>query len=129
MRLDEDKLEALRTWGQGLRQADSEELAATGRAILMLVEEIDHLQVELWHSRLNPSSDEPATADDSDDEEPVASSLHSRLRRVLSRAPESSSPPPAEEAVEPPVPETLSQAEADETTSPQAWIEALRRQT
>ena len=39
MRLDEDKLEALRRWGRGLQQAGSEESAAAGRAILMLIAE------------------------------------------------------------------------------------------
>jgi hypothetical protein len=127
MRLDEDKLEALRTWGQGLRQADSEELAATGRAILMLVEEIDHLQVELWHSRLNPGGEEPVSTDESGPEEPVASSLHSRLRRVLRRDPHSATP--SSEEVVGPVEATSPEAETDSTASPQAWIEGLRRQT
>jgi len=120
MRLDEEKLEALRTWGQGLRQADNEELAATGRAILMLVDEIDRLQIDLWHARLEPSAAEAAPTDEVaeipevDEPEPVTSSLHSRLRRVLRRDTgpvESASPDPETEAV-----------------SPQAWIEALRRQ-
>jgi len=120
MRLDEEKLEALRTWGQGLRQADNEELAATGRAILMLVDEIDRLQIDLWHARLEPSAVEATpTAEIAEvpeiaEPEPVTSSLHSRLRRVLRRDPGS-----AESA--PPDPET-------EAASPQAWIEALRRQ-
>jgi hypothetical protein len=127
MRLDEDKLEALRTWGQGLRKAESEELAATGRAILMLVEEIDHLQVELWHSRLEPSADEPDSPEETHPEEPVASSLHSRLRRVLRR--DQSAPPPPSDPVDDRVETPLPDSEEDGTTSPQAWIEGLRRQT
>src|SRR5690349_19100980 len=41
MRLDEEKLEALRTWGEKLREAKGDELPVIGRAILLLVEEID----------------------------------------------------------------------------------------
>lgn len=48
MRLDEAKLEALRRWGQGLRGASTEEHAAAGRAILMLIEEIERLRLELF---------------------------------------------------------------------------------
>ena len=52
MRLDEDKLEALRSWGERLRKADGAEPAAVGRAILMLIDEIDRLHIELWHATL-----------------------------------------------------------------------------
>ena len=57
MRLDEEKLEALRTWGEKLGQAKDDELPAVGRAILMLVEEIDRLHVDLWHARSNPAGE------------------------------------------------------------------------
>ena len=66
MRLDEDRLEALRRWGRGLEQADGEEFAAAGRAILMLIAEIEQLQIDLrlvreQLSRVGPpSSDEVA---------------------------------------------------------------------
>jgi hypothetical protein len=84
MRLDEEKLEALRAWGEALRQSNGEELAATGRAILMLVEEIDQLHVDLWHARLE-DGEEPAVSEETakDEGELVDSSLHARLRRVL----------------------------------------------
>jgi hypothetical protein len=120
MRLDVEKLEALRAWGEQLRQAEGEELAATGRAILMLVEEIDHLTIELWHARLHPSVAEPRTNDKSaeDMQEPLASSLQSRLRRAVRRHSESATPERAETA----------DAEADTATSAQTWIEGLRRQ-
>jgi hypothetical protein len=42
-RLDEDKLEMLRTWGEGLLNDGRDELRAAGRAISMLVEEIESL--------------------------------------------------------------------------------------
>jgi hypothetical protein len=86
MRLDEEKLEALRTWGEALRQARGEELAATGRAIVMLVEEIDQLHVDLWHARLEDGGEPAAseeTSSDEDEDELVDSSLHARLRRAL----------------------------------------------
>lgn len=119
MRLDEEKLEALRSWGERLRQAGGEESAAVGRAILMLVEEIDRLHIELWHARMQPSAGEPVAADETperEEPEPVASSLQARLQRVLRRD------GPAE-----PV-DQRSDTETAATASAQAWIDALRRQ-
>jgi hypothetical protein len=118
VRLDEEKLEALRSWGERLQQAGGEESSAVGRAILMLVEEIDRLHIELWHARMQPSEGEPAPTDGaSDEEEPVASSLNARLRRVLRRD-------PAADPVEQPAPD----AEGATTASAEAWIAELRRQ-
>ena len=126
MRLDEDKLEMLRRWGQGLQQASSEEYAAAGRAILLLIEEIEQLHIELWHVRqqlsrfATVSSDQPAE----DLEEPLASTLHERLQRMLKRDSDSL-PGTARHPVE----EAGSGMENDRTTtSPQSWIDALRRQ-
>jgi hypothetical protein len=50
-RLDEEKLETLRSWGEGLLNDGRDELRAAGRAIAMLVEEIERLHVDLWHAR------------------------------------------------------------------------------
>src|SRR5262249_12213834 len=50
-RLDEDKIDQLRRWGAGLAQADGDELRATGKAILMLIEEIEALHVDLWSAK------------------------------------------------------------------------------
>ncbi len=50
-RLDEEKLELLRRWGEGLEHDTREELRAAGRAILLLIEEIEHLHVDLWSER------------------------------------------------------------------------------
>jgi hypothetical protein len=50
-RLDEDRLEALRAWGTNLATDGREELRAAGKAIMMLVEEIDRLQLEARHER------------------------------------------------------------------------------
>jgi hypothetical protein len=115
VQLDEEKLEALRSWGERLRQAGGEESAAVGRAILMLVEEIDRLHIELWHARMDARGVEPAATEATAEEEPVATSLHGRLRRVLRRE-------GAAEPVEQPEPTGVP------AESAQAWIAALRRQ-
>jgi hypothetical protein len=56
-RLDEQKLEMLRAWGDGLSSDKRDELRAAGKAILMLIEEIELLNVDLWHAR-EPGTDE-----------------------------------------------------------------------
>lgn len=121
MRLDEEKLEALRSWGERLRQADGEESAAVGRAILMLIDEIDRLHIELWHASLQRAEAEAVStaATSGDEEEPVASSLHGRLQRALRRDSDSATPESPGE--------TGSDAE-DDRSSTQAWIDSLRRQ-
>ncbi|HET7354422.1 MAG TPA: hypothetical protein VFJ11_10290 [Gaiellaceae bacterium] len=114
MQLDEEKLEALRSWGERLRQSGGEEYAAVGRAILMLVEEIDRLHIELWHARMQPST---VTAIPSERaEEPVASSLRARVQQVLRR-----------ETAPDPVVQPRSDTEVT-PESAQAWLDALRRQ-
>jgi hypothetical protein len=126
MRLDENKLETLRRWGEGLRQAGGEEYAAAGRAILMLIEEIEQLHIDLWHGREQLSRATSVASDETAEEpdEPLALTLHERLQRVLRRDSDAfpgSRPRPGEEAA----PST----ESDGTkTSPQSWIEGLRRQ-
>ena len=60
-RLDEEKLEMLRTWGEGLMSDGRDELRAAGRAVLMLVEEIERLHVDLWHARQETASEVPAS--------------------------------------------------------------------
>jgi hypothetical protein len=103
MALDDDKLEALRSWGERLRRASSEEQSAAGRAILMLIEDIDQLRNELSRARWQPSERDPEPSDEpADGAEEPASTLNDRLQRVLRR--DSDSP------------------------SPQSWIESLRRQ-
>jgi hypothetical protein len=56
-RLDEEKLEMLRAWGEGLLNDGRAELRAAGRAIMMLVEEIELLHVDLWHARQDTAKD------------------------------------------------------------------------
>jgi hypothetical protein len=50
-RLDEERIEMLRSWGDGLQNSDRDELRAAGRAILMLIEEIDRLEADIWNER------------------------------------------------------------------------------
>jgi hypothetical protein len=126
MRLNDDKLEALRRWGQGLREAGGEESAAAGRAILMLVEEVERLRLEQLRAREELSHlTRVASAEVEQDEgERVASTLHGRVQRVLRR--NSDSPPEFQSTF---AEEAGSGTETDEArTSAQSWIEALRRQ-
>ena len=117
MHLDEEKLEALRSWGERLRQTSGEEYAAVGRAILLLVEEIDRLHIELWHARIGSGGGIPAEAEEPpEDEEAPAARLHERLQRALRRHPGSS---PREH----PGPEA-----EDSESAAQAWIASLRRE-
>lgn len=117
LRLDEEKLEALRSWGERLGRAEGAESAAVGRAILMLVEEIDRLHVALWHARMQPGGADNSEAAKAEDAPAVESRLHSRLQRVLRRT----------EGVEP-AEQSGSDAEGETATSPQAWLAELRRQ-
>jgi hypothetical protein len=50
-RLDDEKLETLRRWGVGLGGDGRDELRAAGKAILILIDEIERLQVDIWRER------------------------------------------------------------------------------
>ena len=50
-RLDEAKVETLRSWGEGLQSDPRDEVRAAGRAITMLVEEVERLNIDVWHAR------------------------------------------------------------------------------
>jgi hypothetical protein len=124
MRLDEDKLEALRRWGQALRQADGDELAAAGRAILMLIEEIERLHLERRRTRERLDSEEQFDSKGPDDPSPTPSSaLQQRLHRVLRREPEFPSAASPEAGNE----QGAAIGSGETMASPQAWIESLRR--
>ncbi len=51
-RLDEERIEILRRWGAGLALDGREELRAAGKAITVLIEEIDLLLIDLWNTRV-----------------------------------------------------------------------------
>ena len=50
-RLDEQKIDTLHSWAEGLLRDERSELRASAKAILLLIEEIEHLHVDLWHAR------------------------------------------------------------------------------
>ena len=85
-RLDEEKLNQLRAWGTGLAAAANQELRATGKAILLLIEEIEALHVQLWNER-TAAHPEPAPYTDEDDggEGEFDETLRSRLTRFTHR--------------------------------------------
>lgn len=93
-RLDEEKIELLRRWGEGLERDDREETRAAGRAILLLIEEIDRLNVDLWNERAATT----APADDAAAPD-VQASLRARLRQLGRRRSEPTEVAPPETSV------------------------------
>ena len=86
MRLEDDRLEALRRWGQGLRDAGGEEHAAAGRAILMLIKEIERLRLELL--REQSAREDLATGEvDGNADEPSRRPFEGACRRQLGAIP------------------------------------------
>ena len=61
-------METLRAWGDGLRDDPREEVRAAGRAITMLVEEIERLNIDLWHARTDrrQAAPEPQAVEQAD---------------------------------------------------------------
>jgi hypothetical protein len=51
--LDDDKLSMLAKWAAGLRDDPRAEVAAAGRAIEMLIDEVERLNVLIWERRLD----------------------------------------------------------------------------
>jgi hypothetical protein len=94
--IDAEKIRLLDQWAEGLQRDERAEVAAAGRAILMLVEEVERLHVLIWDKRLNPEtqaaeapdpeSTEPApqTAEAEEPQLELERSLRSRLRARLS---------------------------------------------
>ena len=126
MRLDEAKLEELRRWGQALREASAEESVAAGRAILMLIEELERLRLELWRAgeQLDRLDRVPNSEVDTATGEAATSALHARLQRVLGRD-SNQSPEARRESIE----ETGPRMDlGEDTASARTWIETLRRQ-
>jgi hypothetical protein len=92
--LNAQQLEQLRRWGIGLETDGREEVSAAGRAILLLIEEVERLHVLVWDRQLYPEAPvaiaEPA--------EELHRSLARRLRRLRelerpSVPPQADSPP------------------------------------
>jgi len=80
--LDESKIEQLRAWGAGLFAGGDQELRATGKAILLLIEEIERLHVDLWNAK---TTQEQGQADQAGGDGHVEASLDLTLRARLSR--------------------------------------------
>ena len=70
--LNADELEQLRRWGAGLQQDSRLEVSAAGRAIVLLIDEIERLHVLVWDHRLYPP-----------DEDDLPVTLAQRLRQRL----------------------------------------------
>ena len=60
--LDAEKIGLLGQWAEGLQHDGRAELAAAGRAILMLIEEVERLHVHLWDQHLNAPGTNPDAA-------------------------------------------------------------------
>ncbi len=86
-----DELDQLRDWGTGLQQDRRPEVAAAGKAIVLLIEEVERLHVLLWDERLYPAVREAAAAlgaepaDAAPAREDLEGSLLQRVRRLLRR--------------------------------------------
>lgn len=80
-RLDSEQIDLLRAWGVGLATDERDEVRAAGKAITMLVDEIDRLNIDLWNQRAGeePAPEAPA-------EPALGSALRDRLRRRTSRS-------------------------------------------
>jgi hypothetical protein len=86
-RLDEAKVEQLRAWGAGLFAGGNHDLRATGKAILLLIEEIERLHVDLWNAKTTQAQNRPATGDPDDQGQvDMDRTLRGRLSRVRSRS-------------------------------------------
>jgi len=74
-RLDEERIDVLRRWGEGLSTDSREEVRAAGRAILILIDEVEQLHVDLWNERSRGTaepSEQPEAA-------PPAGGVHARI--------------------------------------------------
>jgi len=85
-RLDEGKIEQLRAWGAGLHADGNHDLRATGKAILLLIEEIERLHVDLWNAKTQEQK-RPATSDaDNGVQASMDQTPGARLSRVHGRS-------------------------------------------
>jgi hypothetical protein len=86
-RLDEQKIETLQSWAEGLLRDERSELRAAAKAILLLIDEIEHLHVDLWHARDEESAEiVPDVVEEPDGVEVPAATLREALARRLRAA-------------------------------------------
>ena len=81
MRLDAEKLDTLRRWGSGLETDERDEIRSAGRAIILLIEEIERLHIDLWHARAGEGA--LLEADREPEPELPAEELHTSLATSL----------------------------------------------
>jgi len=86
--LDDDKLSLLAKWAGGLRNDRRPEVAAAGRAIEMLIDEVERLNVLIWDGPLNvPDAGGVREEHELPSPKPdVEYSLRARLRRQVGGA-------------------------------------------
>ncbi|HEX6763704.1 MAG TPA: hypothetical protein VF094_12980 [Gaiellaceae bacterium] len=84
-RLDSEQVEVLRAWGVGLASDERDEVRAAGKAITLLVDEIDRLNIDLWNLRAGGDS-RPAAEPEPPPEPAMGLALRDRLRRRASRS-------------------------------------------
>jgi hypothetical protein len=84
-RLDEERIELLRRWGEGLAEDGREQVRAAGRAILILIDEIDRLHADLTQERAAGQAATPAEGPASTVEPDLEASLRSRLAQLHRR--------------------------------------------
>lgn len=85
-RLDEARIEILRRWSAGLATDTRAELRAAGKAIVILIEEIDRLQIDIQRARgsnLSPTDAALEEAEQTHLEAESSQSLDSSLRERL----------------------------------------------
>ena len=71
---------------EGLLRDERSELRAAAKAILLLIEEIEHLHVDLWHARDEESEESAIVPDEPEATEVPAPSLREALARRLRAA-------------------------------------------
>jgi hypothetical protein len=81
-RLDEEKIGILRSWGAGLSADEREEVRAAGKAIVLLIEEIERLHVDVWNARAG-SLDGPTSSDPETPPETLPEPQDDELERTL----------------------------------------------
>ena len=84
-RLDSEQIETLRAWGVGLATDEREEVRAAGKAITLLVDEIDRLNIDLWNLRAGEEPADPAKPADDEAAASVDHSIGTALRDRLRR--------------------------------------------
>jgi hypothetical protein len=85
-RLDEAKIEQLRAWGAGLYADGNDDFRATGKAILLLIEEIERLHIDLWNAKsTHEETKVEYVAPDFQAQASLDRTLRGRLSRIRSR--------------------------------------------